>query len=283
MTAENQDTLSAEDLAAWVEEAWNDAGRLRAIIHGALDAGRATEVQVAAQRLRDIDDDLDRAAVLHAQVLRMCGEQERAEHDLRAHIKARGGAADTWFALAPLAAWRGDESDVNTVLDTVLAHDPNHADALHWGWGYQRRHHGERWAATWLRDRSEGSWLALTMRGEHALAWGDTDTAMELFHEACRAEPRGPGPLERATRALAEQGSAEADAATVRITVRCWTGERGPWPLIAAVEAHLRLGQVAEATLLMARLRGLVLTEQARPVVAELERRVQEAARARGL
>lgn len=281
MVSEEQarNTSSRADLAGWVEDAWQDADRLRAIVYDALDEGRGAEVQNAAQRLLAIDDDLDRAAVTNALVLRMCAEHERAERDLRAHIKARGGVADTWFALAPLAAWRGDENDVNTVLDTALACDPNHADTLHWGWGYQRRHYGERWAATWLRDRTSGSWLALTMRGEHLLAWHDLDAAMQLFHDACREERRDPGPLVRATQALAEHGD---DEATVQLVVRHWNGERGPWPLVTALEAQLRMDRIGEASLLMARLRGLSLSGDVHRIVIDLDRRVSAAARASG-
>lgn len=272
--------LNEDELAAWIEHAWNDADRLRRLILDSLEEGRGREVLAAAERLPEIEDDLDRGVVVHSLVLRSCAQHERAEFLLRRHLKARGGSADIWFALAPLSAWRGEEAEVNAALDRALSYDPEHIDALEWGYKYQRRHYGDRWAGKWLSDRSADSWVARVMLGEYALEHGEAERALELFTGACRLRPHRAGPLARSVRALTGKGR---DAEAARMVVTHWTGPCGPWPLVWAIEADLRLGRAGDAALLLARLRGLPLSKELYPVMTDIAQRVNEACREAGL
>ncbi|MGI5118848.1 tetratricopeptide repeat protein [Marinactinospora thermotolerans] len=261
-------------------EVWDDPDLLYAAVLRALDQGRAREALPAAERLRDIDDDAQRAVLAHALVLRACAEHARAENVLIRHIRARGGSADTWFALAPLASWRGSDRDVATALDNALRHDPDHPDALEWGYKYRLREEGPQAAAQWVAERSERSWRARIILGELELRGGDTQTALDLFETACRSAPSEPGPLAAAARILAAEGHDAICAALVR---RHWTGSRGPLPLIEAIEADLRLGRPGDAALALARLRGLEIPQELVAVVADVRRRVEAACAARGL
>src|SRR5690606_14370184 len=133
----NGERPSVDALLEAVDAVWDDIDRLRAIVRAALDAGFGPEVLPAAERVRDLDPDLDRGIVLYTSALRACGRHDRAERELVRHIEARGGHPDTWFALVGLAERRGSAEDAATALDNALRLDPDHADALVWGW---RRH-----------------------------------------------------------------------------------------------------------------------------------------------
>ncbi|MFC7327571.1 tetratricopeptide repeat protein [Marinactinospora rubrisoli] len=269
-----------DELAERVAGAWHDPERLRALVLGALDDGLGREVLPAAERLRDIDGDPERGTLVLALALRGCAEHRRAEDVLVRHIRAHGGSADTWFALAPLASWRGSTADVDTALDNALRYDPNHADALAWGYKHQARRHDDAHALRWLEQRARDSWRATVMLGELALHRGDVDAAVERFAAACALHPRRPGPLDAAARALAAAGY---DDACARLVVAHWTGSCGPWPLIEAVEACLRRGRAADAALALARLRGVELSPEAAEWTADLSLRVDAACLAAGI
>ncbi|GLU49697.1 hypothetical protein [Nocardiopsis ansamitocini] len=277
-----KDRPTVDELLARVEDAWRDPARLRALVHDALDDGFGAEILPAARRVREIDPDLDRGVLLYALALRGCARHEQAEKILIAHVKARGGRADLWFALAPLASWRGSVNDVNTALDNALLHDPDHADALTWGWKFQSRQHedGGEHADQWLADRSGAGWRAGLMLGERALHHGRTDAALELFERSCDRAPRRAEPLLRAARALAGAG---LDEECARLVLAHWSGSRGPWPLIELIEAQLRLGRIADAAFALARLRGVRDLGDAAPAAAEVSRRAEAARLAAGL
>ncbi|RCV55915.1 hypothetical protein [Marinitenerispora sediminis] len=268
------------ELAERVAEAWHDPERLRSLVLGALDGGSGREVLPAAERLREIDEDAERGTLVLALALRGCAEHRRAEDVLLRHIRTHGGGADTWFALAPLASWRGSTADVDTALDNALRYDPDHADALAWGYKHQARRHGDEHAVRWLTERSRQSWRATVMLGELALHRGDAGSAVQLFASACDLRPRGPGPLAAAARALAAAGR---DDECARLVVERWTGSCGPWPLIEAVEACLRRGRAGDAALALARLRGVELDADAVERAADLSLRVDAACLAAGI
>ncbi|TDQ51981.1 hypothetical protein [Actinorugispora endophytica] len=271
---------SVDELLGRVDDAWRDADRLRGLVVDALDEGFGSEILPAAERVYAIDPDPERGVVLYALALRGCARHEQAEKVLMAHIRARGGRADTWFALAPLASWRDSANDVATALDNALRHDPDHADALVWGWKYHARHDGPDGADRWLADHARGSWRAAVMLGERALHGGDLDRALTLFGTACDLGPRRPEPLLRAARALAGAGY---DVECVELVTSRWSGSRGALPLVEAVEAQLRLGRVSGAVFALARLRGVRDVEEDHPEVLDLYRRVERARAAAGL
>lgn len=270
----NRKRPNVDELLEQVEEAWRDADRLHALVMEALDAGFGSEILPAAERARTIDPDPERGVVLYALALRGCARHERAEAVILEHIKARGGRADTWFALAPLASWRGSPNDVGTALDNALRHDPDHADTLEWGWKYHARHGGPDRADQWLADRARGSWLASVMLGERALRAARLDRALEWFAAACDLGPRRPEPLLRAARALARAGH---DTECVELVTSRWSGSCGALPLVEVVEAQLRLGRVSGAVFALARLRGVRDVEREHPQVLDLYRRVDRA------
>ncbi|UOE18190.1 hypothetical protein NI17_015210 [Thermobifida halotolerans] len=276
----NREQPSVDALLEAVDDAWDDADRLRALVRGALDAGFGPEILPAAERVRRLDPDLDRGAVLHALALRGCGRHEQAERELVAHIRARGGHADTWFALVPLAERRGSAADIATALANALRCDPNHAGALVWGWRYHTRQDGLARADRWLAEYAPDSWRATVMLGERALYQEEVERAVELFDAACERGPRRGEPLLRGARALARGGH---DAECVELVLSRWSGSRGAEPLMEAIEAQLRLGRVADAVFALARLRGLRDVERDHPEAADLYRRVARARAEAGL
>ncbi|KUP95527.1 hypothetical protein AC529_17175 [Thermobifida cellulosilytica TB100] len=275
----NRERPSVDELLEAVDAVWNDVDRLRALVHGALDAGFGPEVLPAAERVRVLDPDLDRGVVLYAQALSACGRDDRAEEELVRHIRARGGHADTWFALAGLADRRDDDEDVATALDQALRCDPDHADALVWGWRRHAERHGPQQADAWLAELAPGSWRATVMLGERVLYRDDVAQAVELFGAACARAGRRGEALRRAARALAARGH---DAECVALVTAHWSASHGPLPLVEAIEAQLRLGRVSEAVLGLARLRGLRDAED-HPEVADLYRRVEHLRAQHGL
>lgn len=276
----NGERPSVDALLEAVDAVWDDVDRLRAIVRAALDAGFGPEVLAAAERVRDLDPDPDRGIVLYTSALRACGRHDRAERELIRHIEARGGHPDTWFALVGLAERRGSAEDVATALDNTLRLDPDHADALVWGWRRHARAQGPQRADAWLAERAPDSWRATVMLGERALHRGEVESAVELFAAACRRGGRHGEPLRRAARALAARGR---DAECAALVAAHWSASHGPLPLMEAVEAQLRLGRVADAALAVARLRGLGDVERDHPEVADLYRRVERARARHGL
>ena len=268
------------DLDAAVQAAWDDPERLRALITAGLDQGEATRLVAAARRLYAIDPYPERAVGLLALVLRTCADHEGAERVLLDHLRAHGGDAETWFHLAPLAAWRGNHADVETALNNALRYDPNHAQALDWGFRQRQRNDGAEAAIHWLWQHSEESWRAHVMLGRQALEWGETGRALEYFTAAAEMSPHDPGPLTEGGRALYDHGM---DAELSSFVLARWRGTHGPMPVMFVVEAGLRGGKAAEAALAVGRLRGLIIPPAYTDAVADLERRVQEACQEAGL
>ena len=269
----NTERPSVDALLEAVDHVWNDVDRLRDLVRSALHEGFGPEVLPAAQRVRELDPDLDRGMVLYALALRACGRHVEAERELIRHIKGRGGHADTWFALVPLAERRGSTRDVATALANALRCDPDHREALVWGWRYHARQHGAEQADAWLAEQAPRSWRATLMLGERALHRGELDSALELFTAACTRGARHGEPLRRAARALAAQGH---DTECISLVLSHWKASHGPLPLVTAIEAQLRLGRISDAVLAVARLRGLGEAERDHPEVAEVCRKVEQ-------
>ena len=268
------------DLQSAVQAAWEDADRLREIITTALDRGEAAGLVDAARRLYAIDPYPERAVGLLALVLRTNADHEGAERVLLDHLRKYGGDAETWFHLAPLAAWRGDTADMDKALDHALDHDPNHAQALDWGFRQRQRTDGTEAAIHWLWRHSADSWRAHTMLGAQALDWGETSRAMEYFKAAAEMAPHDPGPLSEAARALFDHG---LDAEVSAFVLGRWRGTHGPVPIMLVVESALRSGDAADAAMAIGRLRGLMVAPAYRDAVTDLERRVQIACQEAGL
>lgn len=268
------------DLQSAVQAAWEDADRLREIITAGLDRGEATGLVAAARRLYAIDPYPERAVGLLALILRTNADHEGAERVLLDHLRKYGGDAETWFHLAPLAAWRGDLADRDKALDNALHHDPNHAQALDWGFRQRQRTDGAEAAIHWLWRHSSDSWRAHVMLGRQALEWGETARAIEYFRAATELAPHEPGPLAEGARALFDRG---LDAEVPAYVLSRWRGTHGPAPMMYVVEAGLRAGNAAEAAMAVGRLRGLIIEPAYRDAVADLERRVQIACQEAGL
>lgn len=268
------------DLRSAVQAAWDDADRLREIITAALDRGEAAGLVAAARRLYAIDSYPEQAVGLLALVLRTNADHEGAERVLLDHLRKHGGDAETWFHLAPLAAWRGDVGDMDKALDNALYHDPNHAQALDWGFRQRQRTDGPEAAIHWLWRHSSESWRAHVMLGRQALEWGETARGIEYFRAATELAPHAPGPLAEGARALFDNG---LDAEVPAFVLGRWRGTHGPTPMMYVVEAGLRSGNAAEAAMAVGRLRGLDIPPAHREAVADLERRVQIACQEAGL
>ncbi len=260
--------------------AWHDADRLHGVITEALDDGQAVAVVAATRRLREIDHDPSRAVNLLSFVLRACADHAGAEQVLRDHLRAGADDALTWFNFAPLAAWRGDMAGVDAALDRALRCDPDYQAALEWGFRHHRRLGGEEAATSWLWRHARGSWQAHTMLGSHLLAEGEVVRAMEYFDAAHELAPQEPGPLARASSALAE---AQYYAELIDFVLDRWRGSHGPVPLMYTIEANLLLGRPASARLGITRLRGITMPAELRDRAADLERRVQRACADAGL
>lgn len=276
----NTGDVAGHDLPALVQAAWDDPERLARVISDALNAGRAGEVVDAARRLQEIDPYPEHSANVLALVLRTCADHEGAEQVLLDHLRTHGGDAETWFNLAPLAAWRGNPADVDAALNNALGFDPNHAAALDWGFRHHQRSEGAEEAIQWLWKHSAGSWRAHVMLGRQALEWGEQERAMEYFVAAARIAPHEPGPLTEAARALMDAGH---PVQLIDFVMSRWRGPNGPQPLMIAIEASLQLGNAAEAAFAIGRLRGIPVPEELRPQAAELEQRVQLACEQAGI
>jgi Flp pilus assembly protein TadD len=268
------------DLNSAVQAAWDDPVRLRGLITSAMDHGQADGLVAAARRLYAIDPYPSGAVGLLALVLRTNADHEGAERVLVDHLRVHGGDAETWFHLAPLAAWRGDPSDMDEALERSLGYDPNHAQALDFGFRQRQRTDGTEAAIHWLWQHSAQSWRAHVMLGRQALEWGETVRAIEYFTAAAELGPHDPGPLAEGGRALYDHG---LDAELSAFVLDRWRGTHGPMPLVFVAEADLRQGKAAEAALAMGRLRGLVIPPAHQSAVADLETRVRAACQDAGL
>lgn len=260
--------------------AWDDPDRLYQQITAALDAGVAAEVVPAARRLVEIDTIPARGANTLSLVLRTCADHAGAEQVLIDHLNRGHDDPYTWLNLAPLAAWRGAFDDVDEALDNALRGDPDYAGALEWGFRHHQRHGGTDAARAWLAERGSRGWRARVMLGREELRAGDVEAALEYFDAACGAAPHRPEPLTAISDFLAR---ADRPRELVEFVLRRWRGSNGPYPLLYAAEANLRLGQPGEAALNVSRLRGVAVPPECRGWAADLERRVQEACTRAGI
>lgn len=260
--------------------AWDDPDRLYQEITAALDSGVAAEVVPAARRLWEIDTIPARGANTLSFALRACADHGGAEQVLIDHLNRGHDDPYTWLNLAPLAAGRGAFDDVDEALDNALRVDPDYADALEWGFRHHQRHGGTDAARMWLADRAGRGWRARFMVGRETLTAGDVEGAFEAFGTACDAAPHRPEPLTAVSDFLARAGRPRE---LVDFVLRRWRGSHGPYPLLYAAEANLRMGQPGDAALNISRLRGIAIPPQGREWASDLERRVQEACARAGI
>lgn len=280
MTGQRAETPGNDSLAGELQRVWNDPDALETVIVAALDAGRSADVVPAVRRLEEIDYDPVRASNLHALVLRTCADHAGAERVLLDHLKMHGGDAQTWFNLAPLAAWRGSPNDVDVAIGNALKYDLNHAQALDWGLRYHQREHGAEPALNWLWNHAYGSWRAHAMLGHEVLRWGDPSRAMEFFEAGCELAPHEPQMLAAAARSLFENGR---HTELVDFVLRRWRGSHGAVPLMYVVDSQLILDNPMDAAMAMSRLRGVPVPEHLTDAAADLERRVREACERAGI
>lgn len=276
-------SLSGPDLQVRLHGAWNDPERLGALVLSALraaDPESGPDVLWAAERVFQTDDDYHRGVVVYTSALRDRAEYRKAEKLLRTHLKRHGANADVWFGLAPLAARRGDDRGVRTALDNALRHDPDHADALAWGYEYVLGGVGGSAAEDWLDDRSAHSWRGALMLADLALARGELNTAEDLYAHACGLAPRNSEMLMGCARSLTGRGYPQESA---NLVLRVWKASMGPQPMVHAVEALLDAGVAGQAAMAMTRLRGLHLDDRDLRVAEDLGERVRAACAAVGI
>lgn len=263
-----------------LQEAWDSPDHLHAEITTALEGGVAAEVVPAARRLWEIDTIPARGVNTLSFALRACADHAGAEQVLIDHLNRGYDDPYTWLNLAPLAAWRGAFDDVDVALDNALRVDPDYAQALEWGFRHHQRHGGTDAARAWLTQRASRGWRARFMLGREAFEIGDLPSALEAFGDACDAAPHRPEPLTVVSDLLARAGRPQE---LVDFVLHRWRGSHGPYPLLYAAEANLRLGQPGDAALNVSRLRGITVPPESRKWAADLERRVEDACARAGI
>lgn len=269
-----QGESAAADTMGRLHAAWDDPDSLYQEITAALDSGVAAEVVPAARRLREIDPIAPRGANTLSLALRTCADHAGAERVLIDHLNRGHDDAFTWLNLAPLAAWRAAFDEVDEALDNALRVDPDYADALEWGFRHHQRHGGTDAALAWLADHAGRGWRAQVMLGRESLEFGDLEGALDAFGSACDAAPQRPEPLTAISEALASAGRPEE---LVDFVLRRWRGSHGPYPLLHAAEANLRLGSPGDAALNLSRLGGLQIPSECAEWARDLRQRVDEA------
>lgn len=165
---------------------WDDPHALYSLVLGAVEDGFHADVLEAADRLNGIDPIPERGATVLAIVLMKNGALGQAEAVLTGHARRHGESGVILTNLAKVYAERGDARRADETLWRALELDPNLDNAVAWYMAAHREREGEAAALEAMRRVAAlpGSWRAQLWLAAGALAAGDRDGALALYHES---------------------------------------------------------------------------------------------------
>ncbi|HEX6037558.1 hypothetical protein [Longimicrobium sp.] len=173
-------------LAGSLHAHWDNPDVLYELIIRAVEDGFQADVMEAADRLNGIDPIPERGATALAIVLMKNGALNEAERVLTSYAAQRGETGVVLTNLAKVYADRGEAQKAEETLWRGLQLDPNLDNAVAWYQAQERDRGGDAGALEAMRRVAvlPGSWRAQLWLARDALAAGDRDQALALYHES---------------------------------------------------------------------------------------------------
>lgn len=165
---------------------WDNPDVLYDLVIRAVEDGFHADVLEAADRLNGIDPIPERGATALAIVLMRNGALGEAERVLVSFIQQHGESGVMLTNLAKVYADRGEDERAEQTLWRALELDPNLDNAVAWYMAIHRDRDGEAAGVDAMRRVAAlpGSWRAQLWMAHAALASGDREGAMSIYHES---------------------------------------------------------------------------------------------------
>lgn len=196
-------------LQGTIAKCWDSADELAPLIIQAFGDGFFNEMVKPAERLRQLEPDAERSAVLLAIACLRTGQLHDSERALDEYIGRNGETGVVLTNLAKVYAERGDNDRALDTLWRGLKLDPNQDNAVAWYEAIRREQGGESAGHDALRSLSElpGSWRAQLWLARAELAAGNVDAALALYRDSLAKAPR-PVPADLLMQASGDLGNA---------------------------------------------------------------------------
>ena len=173
-------------LPRMLEETWGDPNLLYGVVTLAADNGLASEVIEAVERAAEMDDHVERAAVMRAVIYFRADRIDDAEKILDEYLAQEARTPSTLATLARIRQKKGDNEGFENLLGESLQMDPNQDQALAWWADHHRDAYGEERETEALQKiaKHEGAWLPLIYLANKALRSGDKFGGIDIYKNA---------------------------------------------------------------------------------------------------
>jgi tetratricopeptide (TPR) repeat protein len=236
-------------LADALKRVWDKPDGLAALIIQSLEDKFFEEMVRPALRLRDIDPNRERAAIVLSIVYLKLGRTREAEKALMKHLRANG---ETGVVLTNLAKVYAAKHEEDRCLDTLwrgLQLDPNQDNGLMWYAAIQREKGGEKaqFAALQRVAALSGSWRAQLWLARASLKNGSLEEAVKFYRESLSRVPR-PAPTDMLMQMSGDLGnSAHLPELVNLVEPQFHPAFHGLLVGNNLIKAHLDLGQIDQA------------------------------------
>lgn len=178
-------------LPATIQKAWDDPGRLYQLIVQSLKDGFIDEVVEASERLREIDGQSQRSAVVLGIVYLRGNRLEDAGRVLEESLEKHGDDGAVLTNLAKVQKARGEDELSEKTLWRALEVDPNLNNGLLWYEAIYRERDGVDGGLDAMRRVAAlpGSWRARLWLARAELESGNLEAALKLYEESFANAP----------------------------------------------------------------------------------------------
>lgn len=249
------DTMLAPNL----KKAWDNPDQLAAIIAHALNDRFYSEMVRPAERLREIDRNKERAAVILSIAYMESGRVDDADRVLQGFIRENGETGAIMTNVARVQEKRGNAAEAAATLWRSLERDPNQENGFGWYLAKEREKGGDAGFEEGLKKLAglKGSWRAQLWQARGALVKKDLPAAMALYEQALANAPvPTPGDmLMQLSGDLGNQG--HLNEIVQLLTPRFDPKVHGIQVGNNLIKANVDLGKVDEATALVESLHAM--------------------------
>lgn len=246
-------------LLGTIEKNWDDAEKLAGFIIQSLHDNFFDEMVRPAERPLQIDEDVERSAVLLAIVYLKVGRLNDSERVLQHYMSRNGESGVILTNLAKVHAERGEDEKMLSTLWHALELDPNQDNGLGWYEVIHREEGGEAAGAEALRRVAAipGSWRAQLWLARAELLSQRLDRALALYQE-CLARASKPAPTDMLMDMSGELGKAGRFTQIFELVEPAFEpAVHGLQVGNNLIKAHVELGQLEDARAILDRLYAL--------------------------
>lgn len=242
-----------------IQRHWNTPDQLAELIIGALNDGFFEDMVKPAERLAQIDPNVERSVVLLAIVYLKVKRLDDSERVLQQHIRKHGESGVVLNNLAKAYAEREDHEKSLETLWRGLQLDPNQDNGMGWYEVIHREKGGEEAGLEALRRIAAipGSWRAQLWLARSALNTRQTDQAIDLYKE-CLSRVGQPVPADLLMQMSGDLGNSGRLPEILQLVEPCFN------PTLHClqvgnnlIKAHVDLGQLDAARRILDQLYAL--------------------------